>query len=59
MSTDANRGFQSEIKNKMTTIVGPDKMVSSGSALFAKVFVLVCRDERVKTLSGHSQFIEH
>ena len=48
--------FQPKIRNKMANSVDPDetaryvRAVSSGSALFAKVSVLVYRDERVNAL---------
>ena len=40
---------QSKITNKMADSEDPDVMAGSGSALFEKVSVLVCRDENVKT----------
>ena len=51
----ANRGFSQKINNRMANSVDLDKMaryaVSSGSALFAKVFVLVSRDDRANVSS--------
>ena len=51
LKRDANSGFNQSINNRMANSVDPDetalRAVSSGSALFANVSVLVCRDERV------------
>ena len=44
-------GISIKINNRMTNSVDPDEKARlSGSALFAKVFILVSRDERL-TLS--------
>ena len=41
-------GFHSKINNIIANSVDPSRAVSSGSALFANLIELVCRDERVK-----------